>query len=279
MTARTVVLTGASDGVGAAAARLLAAAGERVVLVGRSPAKTRALADELGAPAHVADFAELAQVRRLADELREAYPRIDVLANNAGGIMGARHVTADGFEATFQVNHLAPFLLTHLLLPRLLESHAVVVQTSSVAARRFGHLDLDDLQNERRYTPNAAYGDAKLANILFTAELQRRHGGPDGLAAVAFHPGMIATSFAAGSTSWFRYVYRTPLSRLVLEAPVRGGERLVRLACGTPGRDWEPGAYYERDVRVPGPPEAADPALAAALWDASAALLGLAPHA
>lgn len=269
MDPRTIVITGASDGVGAAAARILAARGEHVVLVGRSPDKTRALAAELDAPSHVADFADLAQVRRLADELR-AYPRLDVLANNAGAVMGARRLTTDGFEATFQVNHLAPFLLTRLLLDRL--GDAKVIQTSSVAARRFARLDLDDLQNERHYSPNRAYGDAKLANILFTAELARR-----GIAAVSFHPGMIATSFAAGSTSWFRWVYRTPLARLVLEPPERGGERLVRLVDGTPGVDWTPGAYYEKDVEAVPPPQAADPDLASALWDRSESLLGLRP--
>ncbi|MBT0993719.1 SDR family NAD(P)-dependent oxidoreductase [Cellulomonas sp. DKR-3] len=269
MTPRTIVITGASDGVGAAAARILAERDERVVLVGRSPDKTRALARELDAPAHLADFADLAQVRRLAEELR-AYPRIDVLANNAGAIMGARRVTRDGFEATFQVNHLAPFLLTHLLIDRL--EGAKVVQTSSAAARRFARLDLEDLQNERHYSPNRAYGDAKLANILFTVELHRRYPG---VAAVAFHPGMIATSFAAGSSSWFRWVYRTPLARLVLEPPARGGERLVWLVDGTPGRDWTPGAYYEKNLEAVPPPLAADPDVARALWDRSAALVGL----
>ncbi|GEL94091.1 SDR family NAD(P)-dependent oxidoreductase [Cellulomonas composti] len=274
MASRTIVLTGASDGVGAAAARLLAAHGSRVVLVGRSPTKTRALGAELGAPSHVADFADLAQVRALAAELLAAYPRIDVLANNAGAIMAARRVTADGFEATFQVNHLAPFLLTALLTDRLVESGASLVQTSSVAARRYGRLDLDDLQLERDYSPNRAYGDAKLANVLFTTELQRRLG-PRGVNAVAFHPGMIATSFAAGSTSWFRLVYRTPLARLVLEPAERGGERLVRLAEGTPGVTWVPGAYYEGDAVASAGPQARDDDLARELWDRSAALLGL----
>jgi len=125
MEQQTIIITGASDGIGAAAARQLSAKSERVVLVGRSPAKTAAIADELGAPHHLADYADLDQVGNLASELRATYPRIDVLANNAGGIMGAREVTKDGFEKTFQVNHLAPFLLTHLLMPALTPGRAV----------------------------------------------------------------------------------------------------------------------------------------------------------
>src|SRR6202021_1593778 len=132
MSEQTIVITGASDGIGAAAARQLTAAGERVVLVGRSEAKTAAVAAELSAPYYLADFTDLAQVRDLAGKLGAAYPRIDVLANNAGGIMGERAVTVDGFEKTFQVNHLAPYLLTSLLLPTLTASSAKVLQTSSV---------------------------------------------------------------------------------------------------------------------------------------------------
>ena len=135
---RTILLTGASDGIGAAAARRLVAAGHRVVLVGRSPSKTRALATDLGTPFHVADFAELAQVRALAEAVRAEHPRIDVLANNAGGIWGRRMLTTDGYEMTFQVNQLAPFLLTHLLLPTLIDSSAAVVQTASRVTRRAG---------------------------------------------------------------------------------------------------------------------------------------------
>src|SRR6478752_7317375 len=202
MTARTIVITGASDGIGASAARTLAAQGENVVVVGRSKGKTERIAAEIGADYFVADFAELAQVRRLAAQLKEKHPRIDVLANNAGGIMGARELTVDGHEKTFQINHLAPFLLTTELLDLLTASRATIINTSS-AANGFGRLDLTDLNSERSYSTNRAYGTAKLANILFTAELQNRYG-KDGIAAAAFHPGVVATNFAAESTSWFR---------------------------------------------------------------------------
>ena len=274
MSQRTIIITGASDGIGAVAARELARAGERVVIVGRSPAKTRRLAEETGAPAHTADFTDLRQVRQLAAELQAAYPRIDVLVNNAGAVMGDFERTADGIEKTFQVNYLAPFLLTNLLLGRLIASRAAVISTSSTAARRLARLDLEDLQGERGYEPVKAYADAKLENILFIRELHRRHGA-DGIAAVAFHPGTVATNFASGTTSSWRYIYGTPLRHLLLISPRRGARPLLRLAEGTPGQDWQPGQFYVRNKIAPAGPQADDPALARALWDRSAELVGL----
>src|SRR5690606_35512666 len=136
------------------------------------------------APFHVSDYADLDQVRVLAAELYE-YPSIHVLANNAGGIMGGRTLTTDSFEKTFQVNYLGGFLLTHLLMPKLISSQASVIQTSSQAARAFSDFDIDDLQNECAYSPHKAYGNGKLANILFTRELHRRYA-TQGISAVAF---------------------------------------------------------------------------------------------
>src|SRR6478735_696896 len=177
MTARTIVITGASDGIGASAARTLAAQGENVVVVGRSKEKTERIVAEIGADYFVADFAELAQVRRLAAQLKEKYPRIDVLANNAGGIMGARELTVDGHEKTFQINHLAPFLLTTELMDTLTASRAKVINTSSAANSLYGRLDIDDLDVANKYSANLAYGNAKLENILFTAALHPRYRG------------------------------------------------------------------------------------------------------
>jgi NAD(P)-dependent dehydrogenase (short-subunit alcohol dehydrogenase family) len=272
---QTIVITGASDGIGAAAARQLKVRGERVVLVGRSPVKTKAVAAELDAPYHLADFADLAQVRDLAAQLQAGYPRIDVLANNAGGIMGHRELTTDGFEKTFQVNHLAPFLLTSLLLPVLTASEAKVIQTSSVAAQRFGLLDIYDLQNEKKYSPDKAYGDAKLANILFTRELNRRYHD-QGIAAVAFHPGIVATGFASDTTHWMRYLYHTPvIKHLMTISPAKGADPLVWLAEGTPGTTWQPGNYYAQHAIAATSPQADDAYLARELWDSSAALLSL----
>ena len=149
---KTIVITGASDGIGAAAARQLHRDGHQIAVVGRSPAKTRAVADELGADAFIADFTRLEEVRRLAGELDSAYPRIDVLANNAGGIFGDRTKTVDGHEMTFQINHLAPFLLTRLLLDKLIASDASVIQTSSVGARALApKLNLNDLDMDANF--------------------------------------------------------------------------------------------------------------------------------
>lgn len=269
-----IVITGASDGIGAAAARQLTAKGARVVLVGRSAPKTTAIASELQAPYYLADFAELQQVRQLAAQLMADYPRIDVLVNNAGGIMGQRQLTTDGFEKTFQVNHLAPFLLTNLLMPTLVASRATIIQTSSIAAKRFGHIDIDDLQNERAYTPQKAYGDAKLANILFTRELQRRFQH-QGVAAVAFHPGIVATGFASHTTHLMRYLYHSPLTRLFTISPAQGADTLVWLAEHQPGAEWQPGEYYVKRRIASTNPQAADASLARQLWASSATLLEL----
>lgn len=266
MPQRTIVITGASDGIGAAAARNLARAGERVVVIGRSAEKTKAVAAELGADCFVSDFAELARVRELAGELKEKYGRIDVLVNNAGGIMGRRELTADGYEKTFQINHLAPFLLTTELMDVLLASRATVINTAS-AANGFGNLDLADLHGGRKYSTNRAYGTSKLANILFTSELQNRFGEA-GVSAAAFHPGAVATNFAAESTSWFRHAYKTFISRLLL-TPEQGADTLVWLATSTPGRDWVPGAYYAKRALAQANRQAYDAQLARELWDRS----------
>jgi NAD(P)-dependent dehydrogenase (short-subunit alcohol dehydrogenase family) len=272
---QTIVITGASDGIGAAAARQLAAQGEEVVLVGRSPAKTGAVARALGARHYTADFADLAQVRDLAGKLRQDFPRIDVLANNAGGIMGARTVTTDGFEKTFQVNHLAPFLLTTLLMPVLTASGAKVLQTASSAAKRWGRVDLNDLDSEKGYAPQKAYGTAKLENILFTRELHRRYHD-QGIAAAAFHPGVVASSFASDTTHFMRYIYHTPaIKNLLAISPDKGADQLTWLAEGTPGTSWQPGEYYEKRRPASSAAQARDPELARQLWDRSAELLSI----
>lgn len=268
------MITGASDGIGAAAARQLVEQGDRVVVVGRSPEKTKSLATKLDMPFHIADFSELTQVRRLADELLAAYPRIDVLANNAGGIFGARRLTPDGFEQTLQVNHLAGFLLTNLLLDRLADSGASVIQTASAAARHFSRFDITDLNAARRYSGRVAYGNAKLANILFTRELQAR-AGDRGINAAAFHPGVVATQFAANIPGPLKWIYHNPLSKRLLTTTDEGGARLVFLANGRPGVDWVPGGYYERDVPTRSHAQATDATLARDLWDRSEGMIAL----
>jgi NAD(P)-dependent dehydrogenase (short-subunit alcohol dehydrogenase family) len=275
MSTKTIVITGASDGIGAEAARALDAFGHTVVVVGRSPEKTEKVADAIGAPWYVADFARLDDVRRLAAELRRDLPTIDVLANNAGGILGAREVTVDGHEKTMQVNHLAPFLLTNLLLDVLIASRASVIATSSVANIALSRFDIDDLDGAKAYQPRVAYGNAKLENILFTRELDRRYHD-QGISAAAFHPGIVASNFASETTSVMRRFYQSPLKRLLLIPPSAGADTLVWLATTDPGVAWHSGGYYvrRRPARLLST-HAKDPALARALWERSAAFCGL----
>lgn len=270
---RTIVITGASDGIGAAAARALAKDGHRVIVVGRSQQKTAAVAREIGAQFFIADFARLDDVRNLAQQLRHACPTINVLANNAGGVFGTRDKTVDGFEKTFQVNHLAPFLLTQLLMDTLVSNKAAIIQTSSSGARIAGKLDMDDLEHNKDFTPTLAYGTVKLQNILFTRELDRRFGGL-GITAAAFHPGVVATSFATQSDSFLKHLYNSRLARLFMTSPQKGAGQLVWLAKSKPGVDWLSGTYYEnyRPARKNNP-QIFDTDLARRLWDHSEELL------
>lgn len=270
---RTVVITGASDGIGAAAARSLSAQGWRVVVVGRNRAKTEAIAAEVGGERFVADFSRLDEVRQLAAELVAQVGAIDVLANNAGGIFGDRARTVDGNELTLQVNHLAPFLLTNLLLRQV--PVGAVVNTASIAARLMGRIDLDDLHNEARFSANKAYGDAKLANILFTKGLHRGFAGRP-VASVAFHPGVVGTNFSSDSTSLMRLLYRTPLAKLFTISAAKGGETLEWFITGQPGVTWQAGEYYdERHHATNVNPQIFDEDLIEGLWERSAELVGL----
>lgn len=245
---RMIVITGGSDGIGAEAARQVVRAepGNRIILVGRSAEKTAAVAREVGADHFVADYTQLGDVRRLAADIRAAVDRIDVLANNAGAIFGERAVTVDGNEKTFQVNLLAPFLLTHLLLDLLQAGEGAVVNTSSASARFLGKVVIDDLNHEKAHAPMRAYGDAKLANILFARGLHARYHS-HGIKAVAFDPGNVRTGFGAENNDFLtRLLYRTPLSRLALISPEKGGANLAFFLTGTPGTDWEPGRFYSQ---------------------------------
>lgn len=240
---KTIVITGASDGIGAAAARQLKALGHNVIIVGRNAAKTEKLAAELCVPYHVADYAKLSDVVRLAEELA-AYPRIDVLANNAGAMMNERAVTEDGFERTFQVNVLAGFLLTTLLMDKLCQCRSTLIQTSSIAPNIFGRKpDLDDLQSEKSYSPVKAYSKAKLCDILLTRELHRRYHA-DGICSVAFEPGVPRSNFASEASGFFKKAYHTPLKYLFTTSSQKSAKRMVRLAVGEPGKDFICGETY-----------------------------------
>ncbi|MEO7015624.1 MAG: SDR family NAD(P)-dependent oxidoreductase [Leifsonia sp.] len=201
---RTVVLTGASSGIGVVAAEHLAAQGNELAIVGRNPERTKAVAERVGGTPFLADFERLDDVRSLAEALLDRYDRIDVLANNAGGLYSKREVTVDGHERTIQTNHLAPFLLTNLLLPRLRETagtgHKVRVVSTASLANLFGRVRLDDLDFAKRPWLGGwrAYGTAKLVTILFAKELAERLTG-SGIEAFSFHPGTIATNFGMSS--------------------------------------------------------------------------------
>jgi NAD(P)-dependent dehydrogenase (short-subunit alcohol dehydrogenase family) len=266
----TVILTGATRGIGRAAAIGLAAQGAELGLVGRDPARVRATAEEAratagGAPVHehVADLAQMGEVRRLAAELLEAYPRIDVLANNAGAMFTSRHVTPDGFEQTFALNHLAPFLLTNLLLQRLTASGGRVVTTAS-DAHRGGVLDLDDLQSERgRFRAGRVYGTTKLCNVLFTRELQRRNPV---IAANCFHPGVIRSGFGKNDGALVRI--GLTLVGPFLRSPESGASSLVWLALDPAAGELR-GQYVEKQRPVEPSAQALDDRLATELWERS----------
>jgi NAD(P)-dependent dehydrogenase (short-subunit alcohol dehydrogenase family) len=273
---KTIIITGASDGIGAAAATQLSRLGHEVVVVGRSPEKTQRFASSIDADHFIADFSDLNAVRELAASIQSRYPHIDVLANNAGGVFGTRDKTRDGHEKTFQVNHLAPFLLTNLLMPTLISSAATVIQTASIAARLYGKIDIGDLENDQRYSANKAYGDSKLENILFTKELDRRYRSSE-VSAVAFHPGIVRSSFATDTTSrGMTMLYANPLTKRFLASADEGADQLVWLAQTRPGREWQPGEYYEkRRIATRVNPQVGDQALARELWDRSVELVGV----
>lgn len=271
---RTIVITGASDGIGAVAARALAGPEVNLVLVGRSASKLAPVAADTGATALTADFADLAQVRSLAREIREHVDVIDVLMNNAGGTFAPRLRTAEGHEPNFGINHLAPFLLTNLLQDRLAAADGALVLNTSSVGNLFGRVDLDDVDYRRRRPfETRAYGTSKLMNILFTRAIAQRWAG-EGIVSAAVHPGPVATSF--GRDSWFvGLLYRTPLRHLAAITPAQGAAPLIELA--NRGADPEiNGVYFDRH-RAGGREnrQAHDPKLIDGLWTLSAELAGL----
>ncbi len=266
MTRRTIVITGASDGIGAAAARRLRRNGENVVVVGRSERKTVAVAAELDADYFVADFTDLSQVRALAGKIRSQYPRIDVLANNAGAMFTKPYPTADGHDVTFQVNYLAPFLLTTRLMDVLVDSRATVVNTTSSAQKLLRDVTIDDFETTGRHRPSVAYAFAKLANILFTRELHRRYHA-DGLSVAVVHPGYVDTNIGDASGSRFLKAMRHTPVRFLTATADKGANQLVWLASTTPGPEWTPGEYYAKGKIAKANRAAYDPDLARELWD------------
>jgi NAD(P)-dependent dehydrogenase (short-subunit alcohol dehydrogenase family) len=267
-----VVLTGATRGIGRAAAIELARRGAEIVLVGRSPERVRAVVEQATAASgggqvhgHVADLALMSDVRLLADTIRGQYEHVDVLANNAGALFASRRETSEGFEQTFALNHLAPFLLTNLLRDRLTGGRVV---TTASAAHQSGLLDLDDLQSKKSYSLRV-YGTSKLCNILFTRELARR--APE-LHANCFHPGVVRTGFAKNENGIWKIL--ATLGAPFLRSPERGARSLVWLALSDDAAGLT-GEYIE-DQKVIAPSlQAQDDNLAQSLWEQSAQLVGL----
>jgi retinol dehydrogenase-14 len=219
-----------------------------------------------------ADLASQSEVRRLASEVLDAYPRLDVLVNNVGGYWATRHITADGLEHTFAVNHLAAFLLTNLLLDRLKTSAPARVITVSSNAQSLGAIDFEDLQGERRYSGQDAYNQSKLASVLFTYELARRLAGT-GVTANVLHPGVVSSRFGAEDPSRI-FKLLVPLWRPFMKTPQQGAATSIELAS-SPKVEGVTGTYFAN-----GTPRSSNKAsyhenAAARLWQVSAGLVGL----
>jgi len=273
MAGRTVLVTGGTGGIGKATATGLTAMGARVGITGRDIARTRAATADVAAASgnpvvdpFPADMSSQAGVRRLAGEVLAAYPRLDVLVNNAGAFWATRRVTADGLEHTFAVNHLAPFLLTALLLDRLKASARARIVTMASGAHATGKIDFGDLQGERRYSGQRAYSPSKLANILFTYELARRLAGT-GVTATVLHPGVARTGFAAENPPPMWKVF-LPLIRPFLKTPDQGAATSIYLAC-SPDVEGVTGTYFAGCKPKTSSPSSYDTAAAARLWQIS----------
>jgi NAD(P)-dependent dehydrogenase (short-subunit alcohol dehydrogenase family) len=271
----TIVLTGASDGIGAAAAVELTQLGHTVLGVGRSQQKLDAVharmvaaaPDGVDVPVPISlDLASLSEVRRLADMVLARCPQVDVLANNAGLQSRQRETSPDGYELVLAVNHLAPFLLTNLLLERVQASGGRVVTTSS-AVHRVGNIDFDDLQREKKWRSFSSYGGSKLANIWFTSELARRTGVP----ATCLHPGGVNTELGRGTPM---QSITKPIMGVFMRTPEAGADTLVWLCVDDEGA--HPHAVYyanRKPARLSA--RAKDTEAAKRFWDVSAELVGI----
>jgi retinol dehydrogenase-14 len=276
MTGKTVVVTGGTSGIGRATATGLAALGARVAITGRERERGEQAAREIristGADVDVfiADLSSQAQVRRLAGELLAAYRRIDVLVNNAGGFWSTRHVTADGLEQTFALNHLAPFLLTSLLLDRLEQSAPARVVTVSSGAHSMGQIDFDDLQGEHSYSGQRAYNQSKLANVLFTYQLARRLRAGE-VTANTLHPGVVRTSFGAEDPGAVQRLL-VPFVRPFFKSPAQGAATSIHLASSA-DLAAVTGQYFVKGRPARSSKASYDEAAAARLWQVCADLV------
>ena len=244
MAGKIVLVTGGTGGIGKGTASGLAVLGADLAVTGRDRARTEAAAESIraasgngGVRAFAADLSVQSEVRRLAADVLDTYPRLDVLVNNVGGFWAHRHVTADGLERTFALNHLAGFLLTNLLLDRLKASAPSRVVAVSSGAQSMGTIDFDDLQGERRYSGQRAYNQSKLANVVFTFDLARRLEG-SGVTATVLHPGVVRTAFSQRRGPRSLPQVAAAAGPAVHEVADRGGEDLdlPRLVPGRGGR-------------------------------------------
>jgi NAD(P)-dependent dehydrogenase (short-subunit alcohol dehydrogenase family) len=252
LTGRVCVVTGATSGIGRVTARALAAAGARVVLVGRDEARARAAVDAIAAALPdapdvrqridiaLADLSRLDDVRRVGAELVARFPQIHVLINNAGAMHQTRKTTPDGLEMTFAVNHLAHFLLTKILLPTLKASAPARIINVSSGAHNWGAMRFDDLQSERGYSAMAAYAQSKLANVLFTYELARQLEGT-GVTANCLHPGAVASGFSQNDRGWFPLLFRLAMPFMLSE---ESGARTTIYLASSPEVATTSGRYF-----------------------------------
>ncbi|MGY2873506.1 retinol dehydrogenase 14 [Marmoricola sp. URHA0025 HA25] len=277
---KTIVITGASDGIGLESASQLAEQGHHVVLVGRNPSKLAAAikrirheSPDVPVESFVSDFASQANVRELAGQLLATYPRIDVLVSNAGTVFDKRTLNDAGLESTFAVNHLAGFLLIELLLDRIVESAPARIVITSSVGHYSGTMDFDDLGFERGYQIMRAYGRSKLANVLHTRHLARRLEGTD-VTVNCLHPGAVATNIWSGAP-WFARPVLAVGKRLFMVSPATGGERITYLAT-SPEVEGRTGGYYEQNKLKEPSDLARDDAVAARLDEVSRELVGLA---
>ena len=278
MGGKTVLITGGTSGIGKAAAVALAAMGANVVIVGHNQERGEAAVEEIRVRSHnesvelmLADLSVKAEVRGLAEEFQERHDRLDVLANNAGLVQSKRTETPDGIETTLAINHLAPFLLTKLLLGRLEKSAPSRVITVSSEAQRWGTMNFEDMQSRRKYRGFPVYGMTKLANIMFTYELAERLNGT-GVSANCLHPGSVGTNFGQNNRGPMALFFRT--FKPFMRSPEQGADTLIWLASSSEVEGIS-GKYFSDRKEIEAKKIAYDPAARCRLWEISEELTGL----